>query len=76
MGFERAQVAALLRQARSRLVDLDQAQARLRAGVYGVCVRCEHRIALERLMAHPGGADLCRWAAGGRGQGSKGPLPI
>lgn len=58
IGFERAQVASLLRQARSRLVELDQARERLRDGVYGVCVRCGHRIVLERLMAHPS-AQTC-----------------
>ena len=40
IGFERAQVASLLDQARARLVDLDRAEERLRAGTYGRCERC------------------------------------
>src|SRR2546421_10090534 len=43
-AFERAQVAALLRQARNHLADLDDAFGRLRAGRYGLCDRCGHPI--------------------------------
>lgn len=63
IGFERAQLAALLRQARSRLDDLNRAQDRLRDGVYGVCERCGRPIARERLMALPSVATCVDCAA-------------
>ena len=63
IGFERAQLAALLRQARIRLDDLDRARDRLRDGVYGVCDRCGRPIALERLMTLPSAATCVACAA-------------
>jgi DnaK suppressor protein len=53
IAFERAQLAALLHQARSRLADLDQALARLAEGSYGICERCGQPIAPARLAARP-----------------------
>jgi DnaK suppressor protein len=53
IGFERAQVASLLDQARSRLADVDRATTRLAAGAYGRCERCGGRVGRERLAAHP-----------------------
>jgi RNA polymerase-binding transcription factor DksA len=53
IAFERAQVAALLEQARARLADLDEAAERLADGTYGVCERCGQPIAPERLAARP-----------------------
>jgi DnaK suppressor protein len=53
IAFERAQVAALLDQARARLADLDEAAKRLADGTYGVCERCGQPIAPERLAARP-----------------------
>jgi len=53
IGFERAQVASLLEQARHRLAALDRAEDRLRAGTYGRCERCGAPVPAERLTAHP-----------------------
>jgi DnaK suppressor protein len=53
IGFERAQVASLLDEARSRLAAVDQAEARLRTGTYGRCETCDGLIAPDRLAAHP-----------------------
>jgi DnaK suppressor protein len=53
IAFERAQVAALLVEARAYLTDLDRALARLDAGTYGTCARCGSPIASERLAARP-----------------------
>ena len=56
IGFERAQVAALIDQARSRLRELERALRRLSDGTYGACEHCGNPIGLERLQARPGGA--------------------
>jgi RNA polymerase-binding transcription factor DksA len=53
IAFERQQVAALLRDARSHLRDLDDALARMAAGSYGTCESCGRPIAAERLAARP-----------------------
>jgi RNA polymerase-binding transcription factor DksA len=53
IAFERAQAAALLRQARDRLSDIEAARARLRAGTYGTCDQCGQPIAVDRLEARP-----------------------
>jgi RNA polymerase-binding transcription factor DksA len=53
IAFERAQVAALLRDARTLLADLDRALARLADGTYGTCVACGEPIAPARLEARP-----------------------
>lgn len=53
IGFERAQLTALLAAARARVVALDEALARLEAGTYGVCARCGAPIGDERLAALP-----------------------
>ncbi len=53
IAFERAQVAALLQQARARLTDLDVAAERVAAGTYGFCEECGQAIAPERLEARP-----------------------
>ncbi|CAN5896089.1 TraR/DksA C4-type zinc finger protein [soil metagenome] len=52
-AFERAQVAALISQARAQLTELDHARERLDDGTYGVCGRCGRPIAVERLRARP-----------------------
>lgn len=52
-GFERQRVAALLDHARRRLAELDEAQARIDAGTFGVCEVCGQPIAPERLEARP-----------------------
>ena len=53
IAFERQQVAALLRDARSHLGDLDDALARVALGTYGVCASCGRPIAADRLAARP-----------------------
>ncbi len=58
VGYERARVASLLAEARTRLSQLDRAAARLRAGMYGACERCRRPIAFERLAAYPA-AVMC-----------------
>ena len=52
VGFERAQVLALLEQARAHLAELDQALARDEVA-YGRCASCGEPIASERLEALP-----------------------
>ena len=53
VGFERAQISALLTSARAQLAALDAAQERLAAGTYGRCERCAEQIAVDRLLARP-----------------------
>ena len=53
VGFERAQLSALLNDARARLSELDAARERLRAGDYGTCEGCGQPIAPARLAARP-----------------------
>ncbi|MPQ96712.1 TraR/DksA family transcriptional regulator [Modestobacter sp. I12A-02628] len=53
IAFERQQAAALLDQARRRLVEVDEALARAAAGAYGRCAECGGPIGTERLAARP-----------------------
>ncbi|MEV4412044.1 TraR/DksA C4-type zinc finger protein [Catellatospora sp. NPDC049609] len=53
IGFERAQVSALLDSARRRLADLDDALRRCEEGTYGACERCGRPIPAERLDLLP-----------------------
>lgn len=53
IGFERAQLTALLAGARKRIADVDDALRRVDAGTYGVCERCGQPIGDERLAARP-----------------------
>jgi DnaK suppressor protein len=53
LGFERARVAALLRDAESVLSDLDRASTKLAVGNYAVCESCGQTITPERLEALP-----------------------
>ena len=53
IGFERAQLTALLAAARERVAEVDDALDRLDAGTYGVCERCGRPIATDRLAARP-----------------------
>jgi RNA polymerase-binding transcription factor DksA len=53
IAFERAQVAALLRQAGSRIEEIDFALERLSEGTYGQCERCGQPIGAARLAARP-----------------------
>ena len=65
IGFERAQVAALLDQARRHRADLDRALDRLLAGAYGTCETCGESIAPARLQVRPA-ASTCIGCAGRR----------
>lgn len=62
IGFERAQVAALLAQARRRLDDVERALGQLHDGGYGVCERCGEAIPAERLAARPSTRTCVRCA--------------
>ncbi|GAA2709008.1 TraR/DksA family transcriptional regulator [Actinoplanes palleronii] len=53
IGFERAQLTALLAASRERVAEVDDALGRVDAGTYGVCERCGRAIAGERLAARP-----------------------
>lgn len=58
IGFERAQVIALVTAARDHLREIDAADARLQGGTFGTCEHCGAPIADERLVARPT-ARLC-----------------
>ncbi|MDQ2956132.1 MAG: TraR/DksA family transcriptional regulator [Actinomycetota bacterium] len=64
IAFERAQVAALLANARTSLEDLEHACARLDGGSYGSCERCGAPIAPDRLLARPAARTCIGCAAG------------
>ncbi|GAA1799833.1 DnaK-like suppressor protein [Planosporangium flavigriseum] len=53
IGFERAQLAALLATARERIAEVDDALRRVDTATYGICERCGQPIAEERLAARP-----------------------
>lgn len=53
LAFEQSQSSALLRQARGRLQQIDDAVARLDAGTYGKCTACHREISYARLGARP-----------------------
>ncbi len=63
IAFERAQVAALLGQARRHLAELDDALERLRQGRYGRCEQCGRPVSAGRLAARPA-ARTCITCAG------------
>jgi len=51
VGFERAQVAALVSEARRHLDAVDHACERLLAGTYGICEVCGRPIGIDRINA-------------------------
>ncbi|MDG4828767.1 TraR/DksA C4-type zinc finger protein [Solwaraspora sp. WMMD1047] len=53
IGFERAQLTALLAAARERIAEVDDALRRVDAATYGVCEGCGQPIAGERLAVRP-----------------------
>jgi RNA polymerase-binding transcription factor DksA len=53
VGFERAQVQALLQRAHDNLADLAVARERLDRGDYGICATCGQPIDKARLAARP-----------------------
>jgi DnaK suppressor protein len=66
IAFERAQVAALILDARAALADLEDALIRLDDGTYGICVCCGGVIAPDRLAARPATRTCIACAAAGR----------
>ena len=65
IAFERSQLDALVQQARTHLIEIDAASARLAGGTYGACERCERPIPEDRLRARPT-ARTCVNCASGR----------
>lgn len=65
IAFERAQVAAVLAQARIQLEDVDRAIARLADGTYLRCEQCGAPIGSKRLAARPTARTCIRCAAAG-----------
>ena len=53
IGFERAQLTALLAAARERIAEVDDALLRLDAATYGSCESCGQPIGDDRLAARP-----------------------
>jgi DnaK suppressor protein len=62
IAFERAQVAALLHDARAQLGELARAADRLEGPDAGCCERCGAAIAYERLLARPAARTCVRCA--------------
>ena len=62
IAYERAQVSALLRQARDDLVALDDALGRVENGTIETCAVCGNPIALARLLALPSARTCIRCA--------------
>jgi DnaK suppressor protein len=62
VAFERAQVAALLDQAKQDLTQLNEAEARIKAGTYGRCANCGDTISDGRLEALPATTTCIRCA--------------
>jgi DnaK suppressor protein len=62
IAYERAQVSALLRQARDDLVALDGSLDRIASGTIGTCAVCSGPIALDRLLALPSTRTCIRCA--------------
>jgi DnaK suppressor protein len=58
VGFERAQLTALLAATRDRIDEIDDALRRLDTQTYGLCETCGKPIGDERLVARPF-ARLC-----------------
>jgi DnaK suppressor protein len=58
LAFERSQSSAMADQARTHLVEIDQALLRMDVGTYGLCINCRDEIAFGRLQARPQ-ASLC-----------------
>jgi RNA polymerase-binding transcription factor DksA len=69
IAFERSQIAALTRQARQHIEEVDAALARLRAATYGLCETCGRAIAEDRLEARPAARTCIVCARVTRGRG-------
>ena len=53
IAWERQQIAALLDEARTTLLEIEAAEQRLDDGTYGTCTICGREIAAARLAALP-----------------------
>ncbi|MCU7730315.1 TraR/DksA C4-type zinc finger protein [Actinoplanes sp. KI2] len=53
IGFERAQLTALLAASRERIGEINGALRRVDEATYGICERCRQPIAEERLAVRP-----------------------
>jgi RNA polymerase-binding transcription factor DksA len=53
IGYERAQLSAMIRRLQTHLEEIDAATARLAAGTFGICEVCGRPIGTERLVAKP-----------------------
>lgn len=63
IAFERSQLAAVIDQLRTRLIDVEAALARVEDGSYGVCEGCDGQIAAQRLEARPTARTCIRCAS-------------
>jgi len=63
IAFERSQVAAIARQVRGHLAEVDAAIQRLEDGAYGICDRCGQPVAEARLAARPAARSCIRCAS-------------
>jgi RNA polymerase-binding transcription factor DksA len=63
IAFDRAQLTAVLDQARRRVAELDDALGRVSDGTYGTCTQCGEPIAAERLVARPAAATCIACAS-------------
>jgi RNA polymerase-binding transcription factor DksA len=70
IAFERAQLSASAERARSQLLEVEEALARLASGTYGVCDVCRRPIGAARLDARPT-ARTCVEHTGPRRGGSR-----
>ncbi len=72
IGYERAQITALLDEARLHLVEIEAAQRRLQHAPFESCAGCGRRIPFERLLARPVTTVCvdCAAARGGRARPS------
>ncbi len=53
IAYERSQLSAMIRRARTSLQEIEAATERLAAGTYGICAVCGLPIDAERLEAKP-----------------------
>lgn len=65
IGWERAQITSLLREAEAHLVEIEGAELRIVEGTYGTCQRCGRAIGPERLAARPTARTCVNCAANG-----------
>jgi DnaK suppressor protein len=63
IAFERAQVAALVRQAQLHVGEIEAALQRLESGTYGTCQECGEAIGAGRLEVRPAARTCIRCAA-------------